>query len=234
VARVEDWFLTAEERGNPATAVDRRRGDGRAWTEGNRVEALVHGATYHPRLLAATRLLREGDLLGLTDWRGDADQRLDGAGTELGAVLAGLARRGVQVRGLLWRSHPSRAHFSEEQNLHLGEVVNQAGGEVLLDERVRGPGSQHQKLVLLRHPGREDEDIAFLGGIDLCHSRGTTRGTSATPSRCRSTSATALGRPGMTCSWRSTARRSATCGTPSASAGRTPPRSTTVTPGGPG
>jgi phosphatidylserine/phosphatidylglycerophosphate/cardiolipin synthase-like enzyme len=172
VARVEDWFLTAEERGNPATAVDRRRRDGRAWTEGNRVEALVHGATYHPRLLAATRLLREGDLLGLTDWRGDADQRLDGAGTELGAVLAGLARRGVQVRGLLWRSHPSRAHFSEEQNLHLGEVVNQAGGEVLLDERVRGPGSQHQKLVLLRHPGREDEDVAFLGGIDLCHSRG--------------------------------------------------------------
>jgi phosphatidylserine/phosphatidylglycerophosphate/cardiolipin synthase-like enzyme len=172
VARIDDWFLGAEERGNPATGIDRRRGDGRAWTAGNRVEALVHGAEYYRRLLAALRTLRAGDLVAISDWRGDADQRLDGPGTELGTVLAGLARRGVEVRVLLWRSHPSRAHFNEEQNLHLGHVVNEAGGEVLLDERVRGPGSQHQKLVVLRHPGREDEDVAFLGGIDLSHGRG--------------------------------------------------------------
>ena len=166
-----DWFLTRAERGNPATQLDKRREDGRAWTEGNRVEALVHGAAYYPRLLAALRGLGEGDLVGLTDWRGDTDERLDGEGTELGKVLAGLAQRGVQVRGLLWRSHPSRTHFNEEQNLHLGEVVNAAGGELLLDERVRGPGSQHQKLVLVRHPGQEDDDVAFVGGIDLCHGR---------------------------------------------------------------
>jgi phosphatidylserine/phosphatidylglycerophosphate/cardiolipin synthase-like enzyme len=171
VARIDDWFLGPEERGNPATAIDRRRGDGRAWTEGNRVEALVHGAEYYRRLLAALRTLRKGDLVAISDWRGDADQLLDGPGTELGKVLADLARRGVEVRVLLWRSHPSRAHFNEEQNLHLGHVVNEAGGEVLLDERVRGPGSQHQKLVLIRHPGREDEDVAFLGGIDLSHGR---------------------------------------------------------------
>jgi phosphatidylserine/phosphatidylglycerophosphate/cardiolipin synthase-like enzyme len=167
----DDWFLTASERGNPATSIDRRRGDGRAWTEGNRVEPLVHGATYYPRLLAALRALREGDLVGITDWRGDTDELLDGQGTELGKVLAELAGRGVQVRGLLWRSHPDLAHFQEEENLHLGEVVNQAGGEILLDERVRGPGSQHQKLVLIRHPDREDDDVAFMGGIDLCHGR---------------------------------------------------------------
>jgi phosphatidylserine/phosphatidylglycerophosphate/cardiolipin synthase-like enzyme len=171
VARIDDWFLGREERGNPATGIDRRRGDGRAWTEGNRVEALVHGAEYYRRLLAALHTLREGDVVALTDWRGDADERLDGSGTEIGTVLADLARRRVQVRGLLWRSHPSLAHFNEEQNLHLGHVVNEAGGEILLDERVRGPGSQHQKLVLVRHPGREDEDVAFLGGIDLSHGR---------------------------------------------------------------
>jgi phosphatidylserine/phosphatidylglycerophosphate/cardiolipin synthase-like enzyme len=168
---IEDWFLEPHERGNPATGIDRRRGDGRAWTEGNRVEPLVHGATYFPRLLAALRGLRPGDRVAVADWRGDADERLDVPGTEVGAILAELARGGVQVRGLLWRSHPRRAHFSEEQNLHLGAVVNRAGGEMLLDERVRGPGSQHQKLVLLRHPGREDDDLAFVGGIDLCHGR---------------------------------------------------------------
>ncbi|HEX7149067.1 MAG TPA: phospholipase, partial [Actinomycetota bacterium] len=159
---VQDWFLTLRERGNPASKL------GRAWTEGNRVEPLVHGATYYPRLLAALRGLGDGDLVGITDWRGDTDELLDGEGTELGKVLAELAARGVQVRGLLWRSHPELAHFQEEENLHLGEVVNQAGGEILLDERVRGPGSQHQKLVLIRHPDREDDDVAFMGGIDLC------------------------------------------------------------------
>jgi phosphatidylserine/phosphatidylglycerophosphate/cardiolipin synthase-like enzyme len=169
--RLDDWYLSAEERGNPATSIDRRHGDGRAWSEGNRVEALVHGASYYPRLLAALRTLRGGDLLCLTDWRGDADRDLDGPGTEIGRVLVELARRGVQVRGLLWRSHPDQADFSEQENIRLGEVVNRAGGEILLDERVRGPGSQHQKLVLVRHPGREHEDVAFVGGIDLCHGR---------------------------------------------------------------
>src|SRR6266542_6623685 len=162
---LERWFLESGERGNPATSI-------RAWTVGNLVEALVHGRTYYPRLLEELCKLRPGDLVHLADWRGDADQCLDGPGTELGQVLADLARRGVQVRGLLWRSHPSSAHFNEEQNRHLGEVVNHAGGEILLDERVRGAGCQHQKLVVLHHPGRHEEDVAFVGGIDLCHGRG--------------------------------------------------------------
>ena len=32
---LDDWFLSAAERGNPATEIDRRHGDGTAWTEGN-------------------------------------------------------------------------------------------------------------------------------------------------------------------------------------------------------
>jgi phosphatidylserine/phosphatidylglycerophosphate/cardiolipin synthase-like enzyme len=167
-----DWFLTTDERGNPATDLDRRRGDGRAWTEGNRVEALIDGATYYPRLRAALERLGPGDGLYVTDWRGDADERLDGPGTEIGRVLIGLARRGVAVRGLLWRSHPDEAHFNEERNWNLGRLVNEAGGEILLDERVKGPGCHHQKLVVAAHPGRADGEVAFVGGIDLCHGRG--------------------------------------------------------------
>ncbi len=164
-SELERWFLDAGERGNSATRIH-------AWTQGNRVEALIHGRSYFPRLLRELRGLRPGDLVGLSDWRGDADQCLDGPGTELGEVLSDLARRGVRIRGLLWRSHPSRAHFNEEQNLHLGAKVNHAGGEILLDQRVRGPGCQHQKLVVLRHPARHHEDVAYVGGIDLCHGRG--------------------------------------------------------------
>ena len=46
-----------------------------------------------------------------------------------------------------------------------------AGGQCVLDMRVRAGGSHHQKFVVLRHPGRPERDIAFVGGIDLGHSR---------------------------------------------------------------
>jgi phosphatidylserine/phosphatidylglycerophosphate/cardiolipin synthase-like enzyme len=168
----EDWFLRADERGNPDTAIDRSHAGGRAYTDGNLAVPLVHGAEYFARLLAAFEGLGDGDFVLLTDWRGDGDERLGaGEGTELAHVLAGLARRGVGVRGLVWRSHPDQARLSEQEAIELAEVVNEAGGELLLDERVRRGGSHHQKLVLARHPGREQDDVGFVGGVDLCHGR---------------------------------------------------------------
>jgi phosphatidylserine/phosphatidylglycerophosphate/cardiolipin synthase-like enzyme len=171
-ATLEDWFLTSSERGNAFTALDRRRLNSSAWSAGNRVETLVHGAAYFRRLLDSIRGLGARDQLYFTDWRGDPDQRLgDDTDSEVGAVLAAAASRGVIVRGLLWRSHLDRLGFSAKENRHLGQVVNAAGGEVLLDQRVRLGGSHHQKLVVIRHADRPEHDIAFVGGIDLCHSR---------------------------------------------------------------
>jgi phosphatidylserine/phosphatidylglycerophosphate/cardiolipin synthase-like enzyme len=168
---LEDWFLSPHERGNPTTRIDRRHADGLAWTRGNDVHPLVHGATYFARLHEVLSAAAAGDSVHFTDWRGDRDERLAGPVTELGDVLADLARRGVAVRGLVWRSHPSMTKFSEEQAIDLSEEVNEAGGQVLLDERVRRGGCHHQKLVVVRHPGRVAEDVAFVGGIDLCHGR---------------------------------------------------------------
>lgn len=37
--------------------------------------------------------------------------------------------------------------------------------------RVRPGGSHHQKLVVLRHRGRPELDVAYVGGIDLCRNR---------------------------------------------------------------
>lgn len=166
-----DWLLTAGERGNTATCLDERHPDGTAWSEGNRTRALVHGATYFAELLAGVRAMRAGDLLLFTDWRGDPDERLDGPGTEIGSVLCRAAERGVVVKGLLWRSHLDSLQFSEAENRRLGEEVEEAGGECLLDLRVRPGGSHHQKMVVLRHPGRPELDVAYVGGIDLCHNR---------------------------------------------------------------
>jgi phosphatidylserine/phosphatidylglycerophosphate/cardiolipin synthase-like enzyme len=167
-----DWYLSTEERGNPHTRLDVRHPHGRAWTEGNTVRPLVHGSTYFRELAARVAELREGDLLMFVDWRGDPDERLLGEpGSEIGSLMCRAAERGVDVRGLVWRSHLDKLSFSAEENRHLGKEINDAGGECKLDMRVRPGGSHHQKYVVLRHPGRPERDVAFVGGIDLCHSR---------------------------------------------------------------
>lgn len=164
------WLLSADERGNDYTVLDARH-DGAAWSTGNRVRPLVHGARYFAELLRRVQQLQAGDLLLFTDWRGDPDERLDGPGTEVAQVLCGAAERGAMVKGLVWRSQLDRFQFSAQENRQLGEVLQHAGAECIRDMRVRPGGSHHQKLVVLRHRGRPDLDVAFVGGIDLCHSR---------------------------------------------------------------
>jgi phosphatidylserine/phosphatidylglycerophosphate/cardiolipin synthase-like enzyme len=153
---MSDWFLPRVER---------------PWTEGNLVVPRVHGAAYFARLVEVVGAAGPGDQIFFTDWRGDADERLTAQGPTIGQLLCEAARRGVQVQALLWRSHSDRTSFSAQENQKLGTEINEAGGEALLDQRVRRGGSHHQKMVVVRHGARADQDVAFVGGIDLCHSR---------------------------------------------------------------
>ncbi|MDQ6937748.1 MAG: phospholipase D-like domain-containing protein, partial [Actinomycetota bacterium] len=178
-----DWFLSADERGNSATRIDRRHSGGKAWTSGNAASPLVHGKRYFAELLRCIGQVRAGDLVLFTDWRGDPDEALDEGGIEVSRALAEAAAKGAVVKGLIWRSHLDRLSFSEQQNRHLGEDIEAAGGECLLDMRVRPGGSHHQKFVVLRHPGRPELDVAFVGGIDLCHSRRDGRDHGGDPQR---------------------------------------------------
>jgi phosphatidylserine/phosphatidylglycerophosphate/cardiolipin synthase-like enzyme len=166
----DDWFLSPESRGNPDTTLDSRHDDGNSWTSGNLVRPLIHGRTYFTELLQAVGKLDHGDLLLFTDWRGDADEHLDEYGSEVGDVFAAAASRGADVRGLLWRSHLA-LQYGTAKNRGLGNQVEDAGGQVLLDMRVPKFGSHHQKLVVLRYRRRPADDVAFIGGIDLCHGR---------------------------------------------------------------
>jgi phosphatidylserine/phosphatidylglycerophosphate/cardiolipin synthase-like enzyme len=158
------WLLTGVERGNPYTRC-------RDWTTGNEVRPLIHGRTYFSELYQAIRATGRGDLILFTDWRGDPDERLDGPGSEIADALCRAAERGVVVKGLIWRSHLDRLFFSEAENRHLGEKIEAAGGQCVRDLRVRAGGSHHQKLVVVRHPARPEDDVAYVGGIDLCHGR---------------------------------------------------------------
>jgi phosphatidylserine/phosphatidylglycerophosphate/cardiolipin synthase-like enzyme len=166
------WLLSRSERGNPSTVLDDRHDGDRAWSTGNLVTPLVHGSSYFPRLCEEVEAAEPGDLVLFTDWQGDADERLTGEpGSEVIEVFGRADERGVDVRGLVWRSHTDLSGFFAEENRHFGEQLQHRGAEVLLDMRVRTGGSHHQKFVVVRH--REDpvRDVAFVGGMDLAHNR---------------------------------------------------------------
>src|SRR3954453_12273854 len=169
---LSDWLLTKPERGNPATRLDDRHPEQQAWSAGNLVRPLIHGATYFAELYERIEATRAGDLIFFTDWQGDADERLTGEpGSEVAEVLGRADERGVDVRGLVWRSHTSAIGFTSDENLRLGRTLQKRGVEAILDMRVRTGGSHHQKLLVIRHQDDPTRDIAYVGGIDLCHSR---------------------------------------------------------------
>jgi len=153
---VSDWFLPRSER---------------PWTSGNLVVPHVHGADYFARLSEVVESTGPGDRIFFTDWRGDRDERLTSDGPTIGEVLSAAGRRGVEVRALLWRSHTDKTKLNAQENDHLGVVINESGGEALLDERVRRGGSHHQKLLVVRRRDAHADDVAFVGGIDLSHGR---------------------------------------------------------------
>ena len=166
------WLLTADERDNSYTRIDAQHGGDQAWSTGNHARPLVHGATYFAELYERIQATQSGDLILFTDWRGDASEQLtDDPDSTVLKVLAAADLRGVDVRGLIWRSHWEGLNFSAEQNRHLAKLLQKADAEVLLDMRVRALGSHHQKFVVIRHKDDPSRDIAYVGGIDLCHSR---------------------------------------------------------------
>jgi phosphatidylserine/phosphatidylglycerophosphate/cardiolipin synthase-like enzyme len=167
-----EWMLTKEERGNPGTTLDDQHPGQQAWSEGNLVRPLIHGVTYFAELYERIEATRAGDLIYFTDWQGDADERLTGEpGSEVVEVLGRADERGVDVRGLVWRSHWEKLGFTAGENRRLGRALQARGAEALLDMRVRTGGSHHQKMVVIRHADDPSRDIAYVGGIDLCHSR---------------------------------------------------------------
>ncbi|WP_245177360.1 phospholipase D family protein [Geodermatophilus sp. DF01-2] len=159
------WLLSDGERGNAASALP-------AWREGNDVRALIDGRSYLPSLAAALAGAREDDVVLFAGWRAEPDELLDDEGPPIAAALVGAACRGALVRGLLWRSHSELLGYTYRANRDLARAVTAAGGQVLLDHRVRPVGSHHQKFVVVaRTSAGPDGDVAFLGGIDTAHAR---------------------------------------------------------------
>ncbi|WP_206490812.1 phospholipase D family protein [Rhodococcus sp. KRD162] len=158
------WFLTATERGNDDTRIA-------PWTEGNRVENLVHGKTYFAALARALEEAERGDLVFFADWRGDPEQLLTDDGVSVEDALTAVAHRGGVVKGMVWRSHMETLGYTGPKNRKLALRLEEAGGEIILDQRVLTLGSHHQKFVVVRYRRPEASDVAFVGGIDLARAR---------------------------------------------------------------
>jgi hypothetical protein len=101
-----EWLLTKSERGNAQTVLDARHFGEKAWSGGNFVRPLVHGATYFSELAQRIRETRAGDAIYFTDWRGDPDERLtDDPESEIEGLLSEADIRGVDVRA--WSGAPT-------------------------------------------------------------------------------------------------------------------------------
>ena len=140
------------------------------------MRALVHGSEYF-RALAERAGGRPATATwcSFSGWRGDADERL-GRRPGRPSPRPSRARRGAAR----WsagccgaRTSTCSATPQREPPARRGGR-RRAGGEVLLDQRIRPFGCHHQKFVVVRHAQHPADDVAYVGGIDLAPVAGTT------------------------------------------------------------
>lgn len=175
-----NWFLTEAEIRDARGGVRLPRTLA-PMSSGNEVTPLVDGQAYMKALLDDVRKTsgdRE-DFLHFTAWRLDWSLDVDPpqvsgeAPTTLtvGEMFTDMIKRGVVSRTMIW-SAPGQAEGKNNYRSYreLVQLVGHDGpGGVIWDTRLASVlGSFHQKTAALR---REDELIAYCGGIDLAADR---------------------------------------------------------------
>lgn len=147
---LDDWFLTRGERGNTTTQIDRRRGDGAAWTEGDRVEVLVDGAAC---------FVERDDCELSTDWHEaiamnssayQAPRAVASSPTSHDEVCRFVDCCGDLTRGR--RTSLSRATRPQPKSSTRRASQSSTG---LCD----AGGSHHHELVIVRYGTGSDEDV---------------------------------------------------------------------------
>lgn len=126
---------------------------------------LIDGEAYFRRLDAALRAARRQ--VWIVGWDFDPELRLrpgDAAAASLGSLLRSLAESGIEIRILVWGEGPV---YSSGRIPLLQDTGWCEHPRISLVYDFAHPlrASHHQKLVII------DEEIAFLGGIDLTGGR---------------------------------------------------------------
>jgi phosphatidylserine/phosphatidylglycerophosphate/cardiolipin synthase-like enzyme len=129
---------------------------------GTRVELLVDGSAALSRIAEAIRSARSH--VHLAGWHFDPSFRLEAGGPTLRELLSDAAER-VDVRVLAWAGaplplfHPDRGEVRQACD----ELAGGTRISMALDARERPFHCHHEKLVLV------DDELAFVGGLDLTH-----------------------------------------------------------------
>jgi phosphatidylserine/phosphatidylglycerophosphate/cardiolipin synthase-like enzyme len=134
---------------------------------GNSVEVLVDGACALPQMEEAIRSARHH--VSIAGWHASPDFRLTrspGAPT-LRELLAEVAER-VPVRLLLWAGPPVPLFQPTRAMVHQArdELARESRVQCALDKREYTMHCHHEKIVVV------DDEVAFVGGIDLTDLQG--------------------------------------------------------------
>jgi phosphatidylserine/phosphatidylglycerophosphate/cardiolipin synthase-like enzyme len=124
------------------------------------LELLVDGAEALARIVEAVRSARSH--VHLAGWHFDPSFRLGQAGPTLRELLADAAER-VEVRVLAWAGAPLPLFHPDRREVRkaCGDLVRGTHISMGLDAKERPFHCHHEKLVVV------DDEVAFVGGIDL-------------------------------------------------------------------
>ncbi|HEX2102367.1 MAG TPA: phosphatidylserine/phosphatidylglycerophosphate/cardiolipin synthase family protein [Solirubrobacteraceae bacterium] len=161
--------------------------DGRLWAAGdppprpgNDVRVLIDGAQALPEMERAIRAARRH--VHIAGWSITPHFALtrDEPPVVLREVLAEKAEA-VDVRVLMWAGAPPRTFAPDRRAVRAGrdELVRGTRIRVALDARSRALHCHHEKLVIV------DDEVAFVGGIDLTLLGGDRYDTNRHPARGR-------------------------------------------------
>ena len=161
--------------------------DGRLWADGdppprpgNGLEVLIDGSEALPAIERAIRGARRH--VHVASWAMSPTFALsrDEPPTPLRELLAEAAER-VDVRMLVWAGSPAPLFKPDRRTVRRGAEALVAGTRIRarLDRRERLVHCHHEKVVIV------DDELAFVGGIDLTTSGGDRYDTPGHPARGR-------------------------------------------------
>jgi phosphatidylserine/phosphatidylglycerophosphate/cardiolipin synthase-like enzyme len=149
--------------------------------EGCSIDVLIDGAEVLPALAEAIRGARRS--VRIAGWHSAPHFALERGEppTVLRELLAETAARGVEVRVLLWAGAPMRVFTPSRADVRADarELARDTRVRVAVDDRERLLHCHHEKLVVV------DDEIAFVGGVDLTDLGGDRWDTPAHPARGR-------------------------------------------------
>src|SRR5215208_5997588 len=149
--------------------------------EGCSIDVLIDGAQVLPAIAQAIRAARRS--VRIAGWHLAPHFALERGEppTVLRELLAQTVARGVDVRVLLWAGAPFRVFTPARGDVRADaqELSRETGVRVAIDDRERLLHCHHEKLVVV------DEDVAFVGGVDLTDLGGDRWDTARHPARGR-------------------------------------------------